>query len=144
MPALQMVTERDKALRSAVLGTLAVLYQQEGEATVWSQCSRLSDQQKSLIEERFKHASKNPAKAPSQKNKRLEGNGNASEHSEPPSPQPSRVPRCRAFLNPWDHADPCTLQADRYITKDIPPPQDISEPPSPQSARVLPSPHPLT
>ena len=49
---LQMVTERDKALRSAVLGTLAVLYQQEGEATVWAQCGRLSDQQRSLIEVR--------------------------------------------------------------------------------------------
>ena len=47
-----MVTERDKALRSAVLGTLAVLYQQEGEATVWAQCGRLSDQQRSLIEVR--------------------------------------------------------------------------------------------
>ena len=51
-----MVTERDKALRSAVLGTLAVLYQQEGEATVWAQCGRLSDQQTSLIEVR-KHLS---------------------------------------------------------------------------------------
>jgi len=54
---LQMVTERDKALRSAVLGTLAVLYQQEGEATVWAQCGRLSDQQKSLIEVRARPTS---------------------------------------------------------------------------------------
>lgn len=55
--ALQIVSDRDKATRAAALGTLEVAYRSEGQA-IWSMLGRLSDQQHSLIEERFKYTDK--------------------------------------------------------------------------------------
>lgn len=85
---MQLVSERDKALRSAVLSTLEILYSLEGEATVWASVGPLADQQRSLIEERFKFAAKQANKASS--HQRLESNGNASDHSDviPAHPPP--------------------------------------------------------
>ncbi|KAL3133794.1 hypothetical protein ABBQ32_008271 [Trebouxia sp. C0010 RCD-2024] len=58
LPALaQIVSDRDKATRAAALGTLEVAYLSEGQA-IWSMLGRLSDQQHSLIEERFKYTDK--------------------------------------------------------------------------------------
>ena len=55
--ATQIVSDRDKATRAAALGTLEVAYLSEGQA-IWSKLGRLSDQQHSLIEERFKYTDK--------------------------------------------------------------------------------------
>lgn len=55
--AVQIVSDRDKATRAAALGTLEVAYLSEGQA-IWSMLGRLSDQQHSLIEERFKYTDK--------------------------------------------------------------------------------------
>ena len=54
---LQVVSDRDKATRAAALSTLEVVYLSEGQA-IWSMLGRLSDQQHSLIEERFKYTDK--------------------------------------------------------------------------------------
>ena len=54
---MQIVSDRDKATRAAALGTLEVAYLSEGQA-IWSMLGRLSDQQHSLIEERFKYTDK--------------------------------------------------------------------------------------
>ena len=45
-----------------MLGTLEALYRLEGEGRVWDHLGRLNDQQRSLIEERFKFVSKHAAK----------------------------------------------------------------------------------
>ena len=55
--ALQIVSDRDKATRAAALGTLELVYMSEGQA-IWSMLGRLSDQQQSLLEERFKYTDK--------------------------------------------------------------------------------------
>jgi hypothetical protein len=49
--SLQLVADRDKATRAAALGTLGVVYLQEGPA-IWKGLGQLSDQQRSLIEVR--------------------------------------------------------------------------------------------
>ena len=54
---MQNDSERDKATRAAALGTLEIGYKSEGQA-IWSSLGRLSDQQQSLIEERFKYTDK--------------------------------------------------------------------------------------
>ena len=54
---VQIVSDRDKATRAAALGTLEVAYMSEGQA-IWTQLGRLTDQQQSLIEERFKYTDK--------------------------------------------------------------------------------------
>ena len=54
---MQVVSDRDKATRAAALGTLEVAYMSEGQA-IWTQMGRLTDQQQSLIEERFKYTDK--------------------------------------------------------------------------------------
>lgn len=51
---MQIVSDRDKATRAAALGTLELVYMSEGQA-IWSMLGRLSDQQQSLLEERFKY-----------------------------------------------------------------------------------------
>ena len=51
---MQIVSDRDKATRAAALGTLELVYMSEGQA-IWSMLGRLSDQQHSLLEERFKY-----------------------------------------------------------------------------------------
>lgn len=86
---VQLVSERDKALRAAVLGAFEVLYAREGESAVWTLAGPLTDQQRSLIEERFRFAAKQAAKAAS--HRRLESNGNASDQSDViPAHQPPR------------------------------------------------------
>ena len=50
-----MVSERDKGMRAAALGILARLHMAVGAAATWSLLGQLKDQQRSLIEERFKH-----------------------------------------------------------------------------------------
>ena len=54
---MQIVSDRDKATRASALGTLEIGYWSEGQA-IWSKLGRLSDQQQSLIEERFKYTDK--------------------------------------------------------------------------------------
>jgi len=61
--ALQIVSDRDKATRAAALGTLELVYMSEGQA-IWSMLGRLSDQQHSLLEERFKYTDKQVLLAP--------------------------------------------------------------------------------
>ncbi len=51
------MSDRDKATRAAALGTLEIVYLSEGQA-VWKMCGHISDQQRSLIEERFKYTDK--------------------------------------------------------------------------------------
>ena len=55
---LQLVSDRDKATRSAVLGALEAVYMQEGPSGFWDMLGRLNDQQKSLISERLKYTDK--------------------------------------------------------------------------------------
>jgi hypothetical protein len=50
-----MVSERDKGMRAAALSMLARLHAAVGAAATWSLLGPLSGQQRSLIEERFKH-----------------------------------------------------------------------------------------
>ncbi|KAG1675584.1 hypothetical protein FOA52_014172 [Chlamydomonas sp. UWO 241] len=57
----RMVSERDTALRQAVLGTMEAAYCCEGD-NLWSYLGRLTDQQRSLIEERLKYTDKELAK----------------------------------------------------------------------------------
>jgi len=61
LPAVaQLVTDRDRGVRAAALGLMAVVYQQEGVA-LWKLVGRLGDQQRSLIEERLKSTDKQAA-----------------------------------------------------------------------------------
>jgi len=52
------VTDRDKGVRAAALGVMEVAYRQEGPAALWKLLGRVSDQQRSLIEERLKYTDK--------------------------------------------------------------------------------------
>lgn len=45
-------------MRAAALGVMEVAYRQEGPAALWKLVGRLSDQQRSLIEERLKYTDK--------------------------------------------------------------------------------------
>lgn len=51
------MSDRDKATRAAALSTLEIVYMSEGQA-IWSMLGHLTDQQQSLIEERFKYTDK--------------------------------------------------------------------------------------
>ena len=55
---LQMVSDRDKAVRAAALALLQTLYQLAGPSQTWGLLGKLTGQQHSLIEERFKHRDK--------------------------------------------------------------------------------------
>ena len=91
---MQLVTDRDKALRSAVLGTLEILYRKEGEAAVWAHCGSLSDQQRSLIEERFKSVAREALKTQAAAAKRRpEIVSQAADYTETPVAPPSSLPR---------------------------------------------------
>ncbi|GAX77872.1 hypothetical protein CEUSTIGMA_g5314.t1 [Chlamydomonas eustigma] len=57
----RLVTERDNALRQAVLGTMEAVYCCEGDG-MWKWLGKLTDQQRSLIEERLKYTDKELAK----------------------------------------------------------------------------------
>eukprot|EP00798_Chlamydomonas_sp_ICE-L_P001437 gene1437-32811_t len=57
----RLVTERDTALRQGVLMTMEAVYSCEGN-NVWRYAGKLSDQQRSLIEERFKYTDKDLAR----------------------------------------------------------------------------------
>lgn len=59
---LQMMVERDKSLRAAALAFVEALYVSEGPTTLWSAFGKLSDQQKSLIQERLKYLEKGAAR----------------------------------------------------------------------------------
>lgn len=58
---LQLVTDRDRGVRAAALGVMEVAYRQEGPAALWKLVGRLSDQQRSLVEERLKYTDKQAA-----------------------------------------------------------------------------------
>ena len=58
---LQLVTDRDRGVRAAALGVMEVAYRQEGPAALWKLLGRLSDQQRSLVEERLKYTDKQAA-----------------------------------------------------------------------------------
>ncbi|KAK9814323.1 hypothetical protein WJX72_004049 [[Myrmecia] bisecta] len=59
----QLVSEKDKACRAAALATLEIVYLSEGQS-IWSkQLSKVTDAQRSLLEERFKYTDKQAAKA---------------------------------------------------------------------------------
>ncbi len=53
-----MVSDRDKAVRAAALALLQTLYQLAGPSQTWGLLGKLTGQQHSLIEERFKHRDK--------------------------------------------------------------------------------------
>lgn len=55
---LQMVSDRDKGVRAASLALLQTLYQLAGPSQTWGLLGKLTSQQHSLIEERFKHREK--------------------------------------------------------------------------------------
>ena len=59
----QLVSERDKSIRAAALGTLEILHGAEGSAAAWRVIGSISNQQRSLIEERFRHSEKQAARA---------------------------------------------------------------------------------
>lgn len=63
MRGAQLVSERDKGIRAAALGTLELLHSAEGGAAAWRAIGSVSDQQRSLIEERFRHSEKQAARA---------------------------------------------------------------------------------
>lgn len=52
------MTDRDRGVRAAALGVMEVAYRQEGPAAFWKLVGRVSDQQRSLIEERLKYTDK--------------------------------------------------------------------------------------
>ncbi len=54
----QMVSDRDKGVRAAALALLQTLYQLAGPSQTWGLLGKLTSQQHSLIEERFKHRDK--------------------------------------------------------------------------------------
>lgn len=58
-----MVSDRDKSVRAAALGLLQMLYQLAGPSQTWDLLGKLTGQQHSLIEERFKHRDKGAASA---------------------------------------------------------------------------------
>jgi hypothetical protein len=58
---LQLVTDKDRGVRAAALGVMEVAYRQEGPAALWKLVGRLSDQQRSLVEERLKYTDKQAA-----------------------------------------------------------------------------------
>lgn len=57
-----MMVERDKSLRAAALAFAEALYVSEGPTALWSAFSKLSEQQKSLIQERLKYLEKGAAR----------------------------------------------------------------------------------
>lgn len=66
-----MVSERDAAMRLAALNMLEQLYHAAGATTTWALLGPLKDQQRSLVEERFRHKDRHdmpsslPASGPS-------------------------------------------------------------------------------
>ena len=58
-----MVSDRDKGVRAAALALLQTLYQLAGPSQTWGLLGKLTSQQQSLIEERFKHREKSSASA---------------------------------------------------------------------------------
>jgi hypothetical protein len=56
-----MVSERDAAMRLASLNMLEQLYSAAGGTTTWALLGQLREQQRSLIEERFKHKDRQDA-----------------------------------------------------------------------------------
>jgi hypothetical protein len=61
-----MIVERDKSMRAAALAFVEALYVSEGPAVLWSQFNKLTEQQKSLVEERLKYIEKGAARQASQ------------------------------------------------------------------------------
>ncbi len=61
-----MIVERDKSIRAAALGVVEALYVSEGPGVLWSQFNKLTEQQKSLVEERLKYLEKAAARQASQ------------------------------------------------------------------------------
>ena len=64
-------------MRAAALGVMEVAYRQEGPAALWKLVGRLSDQQRSLVEERLKYTDKQAAaqagrRAPTQTQQQLQ------------------------------------------------------------------------
>lgn len=57
----RLVSDRDKDIRAACLGTLEVVYCFEGDTT-WALLGRLTDQQRSIVEERLKNVDKSLAR----------------------------------------------------------------------------------
>ena len=59
-----MVSDRDKGVRAAALALLQTLYQLAGPSQTWDLLGKLTNQQQSLVEERFKHRERSSASAP--------------------------------------------------------------------------------
>jgi hypothetical protein len=53
-----MVSDRDKAVRAAALALLQTLYQLAGPSQTWNLLGKVTNQQHSLIEERFRQRDK--------------------------------------------------------------------------------------
>ena len=87
---MQLVSERDQATRGAALAALETAWGQVGQ-DLWPLLGHLTDQQRSLIEERLKFADRGAAAAAA-----------AAERSAGPSYQPlgSRCFACRPQIMP--------------------------------------------
>lgn len=125
-----MVSDRDKATRGAVLSVLEGILKREGEQEVWKQAGRLSDQQRSLIEERFKFVYKAEAKqdqsssqSPSPrslKSSRRESQNGQTEIT-PPSHQIPRYSQCLevAILVLWNCSNFHLSGAENRVSRKI-------------------------
>lgn len=82
-----MVSDRDKGVRAAALALLQTLYQLAGPSQTWGLLGKLTSQQQSLIEERFKHREKSSASA-------------SLSHSKSPAAPDYAVARCVTALAP--------------------------------------------
>ena len=82
-----MVSDRDKGVRAAALALLQTLYQLAGPSQTWGLLGKLTSQQQSLIEERFKHREKSSASA-------------SLSHSKSPAAPEYAVARCVTALAP--------------------------------------------
>ena len=78
----QLVSERDKGIRAAALGTLELLHSAEGGAAAWRAIGSVSDQQRSLIEERFRHSEKLAARAAASRQATVSGAGTSQRTTE--------------------------------------------------------------
>ena len=95
----QLVSERDKSIRAAALGTLEILHGAEGSAAAWRVIGSISSQQRSLIEERFRHSEKQAARATAASRQATGSSASSSQRTTDDAEVP--YGRCR----------PCTLLA---------------------------------
>jgi hypothetical protein len=96
--AAQLVSERDKGIRAAALGTLEALHAGEGAVAAWRAIGPVSDQQRSLIEERFRHADKQAARAAAAARAGAGASAGSSARSTEDGEAPAPAAWCRPIL----------------------------------------------